>query len=118
MKKWIAAWVVVFLTGMMFFNNVDLGKEVYWMPYFIWDKGKDVITMLAFLAAFPRSKSLYLKLIPVLIFLLIRLLWEPLSNVIGLNINDQRAINFFFFLLLLVYILIFSNELKWPNSKQ
>ena len=24
MKKWIAAWVVVFLTGMMFFNNVDL----------------------------------------------------------------------------------------------
>ena len=118
MKKWVAAWIVFVLIGLMFFNNVDLQNDSrYWMPYFVWDKGKDVIALLAFMGLFRRNRGLLLKLLPTLIYLILRLVWEPLSKAIGVSINDSRANNVFFCLLALVYILIFLNESKWRSSK-
>lgn len=107
--KWAAIWAIFFLCGMMFFLNVDLEKQVYWMPYYLWDKTKDVICCISFLLLFRRHRYLYL---PLLIFLIVRAIWEPLSDILQININDRRAGNFFFVSLVFIGVIVYLKERK------
>jgi len=61
MKKWEAVWAIFFLTGFMFFTNIDLNNPAYEKPYFIWDKGKDILTVIAFLLLKYKDKNIAIK---------------------------------------------------------
>jgi hypothetical protein len=111
--KWAATWAIFIIAGIMFFLNVDTEKEMYWMPYFLWDKGKDIIASIAFVCLFKKYKYLYL---PILIFLIIRFLWEPVSSIFHLSINNRIAGNVLFGLLILVILITYLKEQsKWQK---
>ncbi len=107
--KYAIAWVVLFLSGFMVFLNVNMDNKIFWTPYFIWDKGKDILAVAAFITF---NRRLFWKLLPVLCFLIWRILWEPLAKILKVSINNQTAGNISFILLCLVYLWIFLNEHK------
>lgn len=106
--RWVIFWVAFVLGGMAFFLNVqDIDK--YEMQYYLWDKGKDVLSVLGFMMLVRKDKW---KLLPVLIFTLLRFIWEPLSKITGIDINNQVVCNILFGVLIATYLTIYLIEHK------
>jgi hypothetical protein len=83
--------------------------------YFVWDKGKDLLlvwTLSRFVYGTWRS-----ILQALLVFLVIRLLWEAIAIPNYKLASRYEIIDVLFLIDLLVIIYIMAKTIKWPNSK-
>lgn len=107
-KFWLTIAIVFFITGMAVwyteavfndFNSWTVGK--WWVrSYYLWDK---ICWLLAWLAIYnilhPSQRKIVL---PLLYFLIVRILWEFVTWKTGLSVNNSIAVAVLFLVLLLV----------------
>lgn len=88
MSRLLIALIVV---GLLVFTGLAMFQFEGWVrAYGLWDKAKD---FLAVLLIYDLSNKRYAKLFkPVLILLFIRLGWEVISWITGVNINNSYVV--------------------------
>lgn len=100
--KFILSYIII---GLLLFSSLAAFDASGWVyAYAIWDKLKDVLLLYAF---FDLCNKPYKKIVkPVLWLLSIRLVWEFVSIVTGLSINNNIvvAILFISYLIYVLYI--------------
>ena len=100
----------------VFYNYADFEKPVWGDIYFMWDKTKDVLLIgtIFYLLKIVSVQNRVFKTVLVIsksvfIFALIRLAWEVISLVTGIDINRRVIIDIIFILFILVWV--------WPLLK-
>lgn len=93
------AWYIVGLLIFLLWMVVEkTGGNNKWPDYYyIWDKAKDVLLIAAIY--FLIEKKTRWIVLPALIYSIIRLIWEPISMMTGIGINNSMAVNILFLVL-------------------
>lgn len=103
--------LAVYVIGLLIFYVWGIFNQGWYEYYYLWDKGKD---LLIFIALFQPDKRLKTAIVPVIVFSLIRFLWQLISSVTGLDINTPKITDYLFTLLALVCSYLTLKELlKW-----
>lgn len=100
MSKLLIAFIVV---GLLVFTGLATFHVDGWIrSYALWDKGKDVM---AVWLIYDLSNKHYAKLFkPVLVLLSVRLGWEVVSWITGININNSYVVGVLF-IIYIFYVL-------------
>lgn len=125
-----------FLGVVVFYNYAEWGYpvcvngspayiETEWdLGYFFWDKTKDALligTIVVLLSKVAKESHRVRQILiiskSVLIFALIRLLWEVISLVTGISINQKVVIDIIFIIFLLVWVYP-ALKILWQWRKQ
>lgn len=107
----IAAYIIGLLIYYVWGTYADEWSEYY----YVWDKGKDCILFIALYQLV--SKRMKPAILPVVIFSIIRFLWQMTSSVTGLDINTPKISDYLFILLASVCSYLTLKELlKWHKS--
>lgn len=102
--------IVFYILGLFVFYFIADYQYKEWKEiYYLWDKTKDVIL---WVAAYQLLKRLRPYLLPVVIFSIIRVLWDLTAWIISEDINNTKVIDWLFILLPLSIIWIYLNELR------
>lgn len=108
--KWYRSSIMWYLLGLLlFYHMADFSNPVWGHLYYVWDKGKDVLLLVALAGLAPKHRK---QILPVIIFSIIRLLWEVAAWLINQNINGSKVIDYLFLLCLVVYLWPFIKESK------
>src|SRR5690606_30010706 len=112
--KMIVIAISFYLIGLMLFNTSAVFDSYWWHSfYFLWDKGKDVLFISAIYFVVKHRYVLWL-----LIYSIIRFLWELLTNLKAWNANNDSWVMISFLLLTLICSGVFIKEsLKWLKQK-
>ena len=95
--------IVFFIAGLLlFYTKAIFDFELWNAVYFLWDKGKDLLILIV-LWDIVNKKSRKI-LTPVLWLSGIRFLWEIVSLISGVNVNNNLWVAVFF-TLLSIYVL-------------
>jgi len=97
MIKFTLFWVII---GLLTFTALATFEVENWgRAYALWDKGKDCLLLYLAWQAFGRL------LLPVFVFVCVRLGWDVVSWVTGISINNSIVVGIFF-LIYLAYVCI------------
>ena len=108
--KWYRSSIMWYLLGLLlFYHMADFGKPFWGHLYYVWDKGKDVLLLVTLAGLAPRHRK---QILPVIIFSIIRFLWEVATWIISTDINGSRVIDYLFLLCLAAYLWPFIKESK------
>lgn len=108
--------LVYFFGLLLFYTTAGAYPTLYRMTYFGWDKGKD---LLFFMALYSIIKTHRRVILPMLIFALIRFLWDIISTTTHIDKNHYQAVNFLLASLLLISAFICLKELRiWQRLKR
>ena len=103
-----AAW---FILGLLFFYTGGVFDKYNSLPnwiYYWWDKGLVVLLWLGiYFVAYDRLRR---PLKPIIIFSIIRLVWDIVSFSTGVSIANSQAMSLLFLLLTLVVLWIYLKE--------
>lgn len=109
----IAAAIAWYLIGLIVFYTFGQLSVDYWHDlYFIWDKAKDVF-FLGAIYQLVRGRTVKY----VLIFSIIRLIWEIFSSISGVSINNEKSVGVLFLILAIICLVILLSEYtKWQKQ--
>jgi len=109
--------IAVYVVGLLFFYTLaDFNIELHTIAYYIWDKGKDTLFLLALYSLLINCKKV---IKPVLIFSIIRLSWDIISRTTNIDLNHYQAVNLMLGSLLLISTLICLKELlQWLKQRR
>lgn len=111
----IAVGIAVYIVGLLVFyvwGIVNTGWHEY---YYLWDKGKDLLVFIAMYEI--ANKRLKKAIKPVIIFSIIRFLWQVISSVTSSDINNVKAVDYLFVTLVLVCSYLTIKDLyEWHKS--
>jgi hypothetical protein len=100
-----------YITGLMIFLTTGLLDYNGFYPYYyLWDKAKDVIFLAAILRPIPFKERWAVK--PILIYAIIRFVWEIIVTVTGWKINDVKAMAILFLAMLAVCLYLMVTDLR------
>ena len=99
-----------FLGLVCFYHIADFSKPEWVVPFYLWDKAKDLLFSAVITYKVPKSKFK-----TIFYFCVIRLGWEITALTINSNINNSKAIDFLF----LLFMGIWGYQLirEWSKSK-
>lgn len=110
-----AAAIVVYMIGLLIFYVWGVFNTGWYEYYYLWDKGKDFIMFIVLYQ--PENRKMKAAILPVVIFSIIRFLWQLISSVTGLDINIPIITDYLFILLASVCSYLMLKELiKWHKS--
>jgi len=109
--------VVWFLMGLLFFYTAAVFKSYDALPnwiYYCWAKFDSVLMWIVVYELCRRDMR---KIIfPVLIFSIIRFIWDIVSFFTGVSVNNSSAVGFLFMLLVTVIFYLYLKELiRWQK---
>ena len=108
---WFLIGLVVFYT-MATFPSLQYNNWSH--TYYIWSKANDMLLAVTILF---RPKQ-YRIIIPVIFFMGIRFVWEIISIITGVSVNNTKAIGILFIILSCVCLLIIIKEaIRWQRQK-
>ena len=86
--------IAVYMVGLLVFYTWGQINTGWHELYFAWDKGKDLILMLGIREILPpKHRSI---VTPLIWFSLIRFVWQIISTITGLNINNTEIVGWLF----------------------
>lgn len=108
----IAVAVSFYIVGLLVFHVWGQLDDGWYEVYYIWDKAKDVLlTKGLHLVSPPQYKD---GLLCVVIFSLIRFLWQIISYFTGANINNTEVIGWLFIMLAFIaFLMMLKGFVKW-----
>lgn len=109
----IAIALAWYLTGLIVFYSLGQLSVDYWAEaYYIWDKAKDVF-FIAAIHQIVRARAVYW----ILLFSIIRLIWEIFSSITGVSINNEKAVAVLFLILAIIcLVILLSESIKWRKQ--
>ena len=116
--NWLQAALLWYIIGIVsFLTYANFGGAVWPEIFYVWDKVKDVLLFAAAYALCPAKVKPFVR--PVLIYAVIRFIWEIISAITGVTINDHRAVNTLFLVMAVVVavLLIKDIEARWNKLK-
>ena len=100
MIKFTIAFIVI---GLIAFTSMAVFEQEIWARgYALWDKGKDVL-LVGIIAELSRKKYGQLFM-PLFYFVIIRLAWDVISWITGLDVNNAKVVGFLF-IIYSIYVL-------------
>ena len=101
--------LVVYMLGLMvFYHMADFSHPDWKAAYYMWDKAKDLILILAIYLLTKRQRALLV----ILLFSAIRFLWELIADISHTDINNIVAINWLFLVCLAAWGWLMLKEKK------
>ena len=108
--------IVLYIIGLTVFYVEATFERWWWQElYYIWSKCLHLVLFWGIHQIVPREKK---KIVfPVLIFSIIRFLWQVIVSITGWDINDARAVAILFTLLSIVCsYLTLKGLVKWGRK--
>lgn len=115
-SKWAFSAIGLYIVGMLVFYRWGQLNTNWYEYYYIWDKSKDVLFLIGIYYLVPRWFRL--AVVPVIIFSLVRLLWQIISTFTGLNINNTKVIGWLFVILAASCFCLFLIGLKHSPKRR
>lgn len=110
----IAVSLSVYMVGLLVLYTWGQLNNGWYEYYYLWDKGKDVLLLLALYSVAGRFKW---AVMPVIIFSIVRFVWQIISSITGWNINNVQAVGWLFIILAFPCSFLLLKELfKWHKS--
>lgn len=107
--------ITAYMVGLLVFYVWGLFSTGWYEVYYLWDKGKDALVFWAIYILI--SKKLKWAILPVLIFSIVRFIWQILSSVLKADINNEKAIDYLFIILaMLCSYLALKDIWTWLKS--
>lgn len=83
--------------------------------YYLWDKAKDLLLFIAIF--FLVHKKVRWAIKPIIVFSSIRLIWQIISSLTGLNINNTKIVGWLFIAAATISDYLFIKGLiKWQRQ--
>jgi len=105
--------------GLLFFYTAAAFDAYNGLPnwiYYFWNKGLDFMKWVVIYKLVDGRMRWVVK--PVLIFALIRFIWDIVSYFTGLKVNNSVVVAILFMLLVTIFFYLFLKELiKWQRLK-
>lgn len=104
------AWYLIGL--IVFYTFGQLGVSYWTDLYFIWDKAKDCL-FIGTIFLLVKGRAIYW----ILIFSIIRFLWEIFSSTFGVSVNSEKAVAALFLILAAIcLVILISESTKWRKQ--
>ena len=115
----ITAQIAIFyyIVGRLFFlTRARFDYSPWPEAYYIWDAGKDALFALAVMHMMRKENRWVVH--PVLIFCIIRLIWEIINPFTTVEINHPKVVVTFFLSLLIGVVILLITDLKkrWKQN--
>lgn len=112
---WVKISIGWFLFGLLvFYHDAIFDMNIWAEMYYVWDKSKDVFLLMALWKCLRKLRS---SILPLLIFSIIRLVWDLIAYCINENINNELIVNNLFGVCLVVYLVMIIKELlEWRKQ--
>ena len=109
----IALSLIWYLLGLIVFYTFGQIGIDYWAEiYYVWDKAKDVLFIWAIYQLIKGKAFLW-----VLIFSIIRFVWEIFSLILGTSVNNEKAVAALFLILSILCLAILLRDVsKWRKQ--
>lgn len=115
--KWAQISIYFYILGRLIFAvYADFSSTVWNDVYYIWDAAKDLLFVVAIQNLIPKSERWITK--PVLIFCLLRLLWEIINPFTTVGINHPKAVDAAFLALITGVVILLTIDLikRWKQK--
>jgi hypothetical protein len=86
--------IAVYMVGLLILYTWGQINTGWHDVYYLWDKGKDLVLFLGVYHILPLPNKKFI--VPVLWFSLIRFVWQIISTLTGLNINNTEVVGWLF----------------------
>lgn len=86
--------IAVYMVGLLILYTWGQINTGWHDVYYIWDKGKDLLLFIGIYYLIPRSQRNII--VPIIWFSVIRFIWQIVSTLTGLNINNTEAVGWLF----------------------
>lgn len=110
----IALAICVYMIGLLILYTWGQLSDGWYEYYYLWDKCKDLLLVSALYYCAGRLRW---AVLPVVLFSIIRLLWQIVSTITGLDINNTKAVGILFIAMAFTCSFLTIKELlKWHKS--
>lgn len=111
----IAVALSVYIIGLLILYTWGTLNQGWYEYYYLWDKGKDTLLVMAMYCLAENRLKWAIK--PVIIFSIVRFLWQVTSSITSWDINNIKVVDYLFILLALICSYLSLKELyKWHKS--
>lgn len=105
-----------FTIGLLVYYSLAFASAPWYTYWYLWDKGNYVLLFYGMCFDYPVQYKYIFKWLTA--FALIRFLWEIISIITGLNVNNTRIAALLFILLTgTICVILFKELQKWQRQK-